>query len=638
MPTKKLVLKVVTEIGEAKKGLDEVRQGVSDLLKLQQGSGRDIANGALKAFDGLHGALTAIAPEAEAVLEIAGKAVELAQFAGQREILRRGVGDVQLASLRAATQGLVDDQTLLQAAAKGMRGDFALSQAQMENVAKAAVTLHNEGFGPIPEIIADITEKLRTGEVEGLKNYGVQLGETGTKAEKLGRAHQAMGILATDGNNKASDSSVELTKLMVRLKNVFDDVKEALGLLVGGLAKLVNGTIDAVDWLDDKLGGALGELATIGIPGVSTGLVALGTVMDDHNVRASEMTRTLQGGATSTDALRGSLAKLGAEVVHVAEIVQGMVTASPIEKLIASLKTSEKAARDALDPMFGTITLANHQREAAKRAEAAWDAAWEWSERWLESQRRYQAGLQELEVQDNKTFFGDPLGFAAQVNEAAAQIGRDYEEMNDLLKRTALDNFDPITGKVKRIDDATMNAAKAFTQLGNIGKQALGQLAVAAGTSLQAIISGNEGAQASLGEVFRQFLDQIGTQMQIKALEYLAMGTAAAVTPGAQGQAAGYFTAAAIFEGAALAAGLAERVVGAPSSGGGGSSSSTSDNTTGRDTITAGSRGESTVNYVFKVGYGFIGDEKALVREMDRMMRNGSLTGTTRALTGARRA
>jgi hypothetical protein len=638
MATKKLILKVVTEVGEAKKGLAEVRQGVSDLMKLEQGSGRDIANGALKAFDGLKGALSLIAPEAEAVLEIAGKAVDLAQFAGERDILRRSVGDAQLASLRAATHGLVDDQTLLSAAAKGMRGDFALTQAQMENVAKAAVTLHNEGFGPIPEIIADITEKLRTGEVEGLKAYGIQLGETGSNVQKLGRAHQAMGLLASDGNHKAADSSTELTKLMVRLKNVFDDVKEAIGHLVGGLALLVNKTIDGVDWLDDKLGGALGKLASVSIPGVGAAFLALSPAMEAHNQQAAEAARTAQTSAQATEVFRAELGKLAGEVVHVVDVFKGLVTNSPIQTLVAALRESEKAARDALDPMFGSITIANRQREAAKRAEAAWDAAWEWSQRWLESQRKYQEGLQELEAKDNKTFFGDPLGFAAEVDQAAAQISRDYEEMNDLLKRSALDDFDPITGKVKRINDAAMNAGKAFTQMGSMAKQALGQIAVAAGTSLQAVISGNEAAQASLGEVFRQFLDQFGTQMQIEAIKYLAMGTAAAVTPGAQAQAEGYFTAAAIFEGAALAAGVAERVAGAPSSGGGGSSSSAGDNTTGRDTITAGSRGDGNITYVFKLGYGFIGDERALVREMDRIMRNGSLTGTTRALTGARRA
>ncbi len=132
-------------------------QGIKDLFKLQQGSGRDIATGALKAFDGLHGALSGVMPVATAVLDIAEKGIEMAQFAGQRQLLLRQVGDENLAALRSASQGLVDDQTLLQASSRGLRGDFALTAQQMQDVAAAAVTLHNEGFGPIPDIIQEIT-------------------------------------------------------------------------------------------------------------------------------------------------------------------------------------------------------------------------------------------------------------------------------------------------------------------------------------------------------------------------------------------------------------------------------------------------------------------------------------------------
>lgn len=630
MNSKKLVLNVVADVKKAKDGLGEVSQGIKDLFKLQQGSGRDIATGALKAFDGLHGALEGVMPVANAVLDVAQKGIEMAQFAGQRQLLLRQVGEDNLDALRASTRGLVDDQTLLQNASRGLRGDFALTTQQMQDVAAAAVTLHNEGFGPIPDIIQEITEKLSTGEVDGLKKYGINLTSASTQAQKLGMAHEEMARLAGSSNNTMTDSGTQVSRMLVTLKNIWDELKTELGMVVDVVATLVNGFVDLADGIGDFIGKSAAWVVSLGdLSAANDEVYTSVRGVKNETTEAAERQEAINKSVYEGSAF---LARLGKEYEAVSKNVRGLL----------GIETDFEARVRRFNSLaeLNRLAVEGDEMRAAAAADK-WSKAWDFRNKFLEEQQKYLDGLNVLQDHENKIEFGAPMErFADQVSVDAERVRSDFAEMDDLMKRSALDNFDPVTGAVKRIRVETMNAKKAFGDIKAAGVDAFGSLTNAAGTSLQAIVSGNKAAQAGLSEVFKQLLDQLGTEMQINALKYLAMGTAAIwLDPPA---AAGYFAAAGIFEAAALAAGVAERATGAPSgqaasAGGGGSSSSANDNTAGRDAGSSGGGGNVTVIHQYNIN-GFIGDEARLAREMENMRRRAELSGQVRMQrAGARR-
>lgn len=632
MNSKKLVLNVVADTKQAVAGLGEVSQGIKDLFKLQQGSGRDIATGALKAFDGLHGALQGVMPVATAVLDIAEKGIEMAQFAGQRQLLLRQVGDENLAALHASTQGLVDDQTLLQAAAKGLRGDFALTTEQMQEVAAAAVTLHNEGFGPVSEIIQDLTEKLAGGEVDGLKKYGINLAMASTQAQKLGLAHEAMGRLAHDANNKLTDSGTEATQLLVHMKNIWDDLKMALGEVAGAFAWVTNGIIDATS----AVGDSIGLLAAC--------VLSWGEVDDIENqvwtttrgvMNAQQEADEAQRKHNESIAIAIDFAhRLSAEYLHVRESL----------RLLAGDETAFEAQKRRFAQMVELNKLAEAADEeraaAAKKALEKEEKDWKDFTASLDKVMDHRLALvktyEDAERRSEETIIDL---WQKAFDEKVAKMKADRDEIQSIFPIANENRVDPGIARLQSMARASMDAKRAMEALKSSGLDAFGSLTSAAGTSLQAILSGNKAAHASMGEVFKQLLDQLGTEMQINALKYLAMGTAAVfLDPAAAG---GYFAAAGIFEAAALAAGVAERAVGAPAgqaaaTGGGSSSGSANDNTAGRDAGSSGGGGNTTVIHQYYVN-GYIGDEAQLARKMENARRKSELSGQVRVFRGAQR-
>lgn len=634
MSTKKLVLRVVADVKEAKEGLGEVADGVRNLFKLQQGAGREIVSGGLKAFDGLKGAMEKVMPVAGAVLAVTEKAIEMAQFAGQREVLLRQVGGPALEGLRAATQGLVDDQTLLQAAAKATRGDFKLSAEQMQNVAAAAVTLHNEGFGPIPQIIEEITNALAQGEGEALKKYGIALGETGTKTEKLGRAHAAMATLATSANNKLNDAGSETTKLLVRLKNAWDDVKVAIGFVVDVLARGVNALIDVHVAVGDFIGQAAAWVVTLG--GLSAANDEVYTSV--RGVTAATAEVTIQQQALNTVASTGVMVldSLTGAFNRVAGAVNELTTDGPLEKAIRAMRELPGKLND---PMTGIMPNWKKEQEAAKKFLAEQEKDWKDFTKSLDGVMDHRLELvknyEESERRAAEMVFGMWKGVSESINEGikARNAALAGDAANENVKRMGA-----LAKDLKAIAKEGTYAEQALRGLKASGKQALTELGVAAGTALQAIISGNKGAQVSLAEVFKALLDQLGTEMQINALKYLAMGTAALVTNPAA--APNLFAAAGIFEAAALAAGVAQRATGSPAGTGSGSANDNSaaagHNRAGQDAAASAGGGSVTVIHQYNVN-GFIGDEARLAREMERRRRHAELSGVTQPRAVARR-
>jgi len=96
-----------------------------------------------------------------------------------------GVAAVQMAM--AVTEGQIRPMELARQQNVLMRGSLRLTQEQFDLVAKAAVALSDEIGGDANSAFADLSKSLVTGTTKSLAQFGIQIEEGGTKAEKTAK-------------------------------------------------------------------------------------------------------------------------------------------------------------------------------------------------------------------------------------------------------------------------------------------------------------------------------------------------------------------------------------------------------------------------------------------------------------------
>lgn len=84
----------------------------------------------------------------------------------------------------AASDGMIKPMTLARGANVLMRGDLALTQEQMNTVAKAAIELGRATGNDVNQVFDTLSKAISTGAVKSLADYGIIINEGGSKSEK----------------------------------------------------------------------------------------------------------------------------------------------------------------------------------------------------------------------------------------------------------------------------------------------------------------------------------------------------------------------------------------------------------------------------------------------------------------------
>jgi len=123
----------------------------------------------------LTGAFYAANAAGEALFETIGRGETVAALASSFEQLSTPIGGASstLDALRAATSGVVDDQTLMLATNKLMIADIGLSQAQVAGLTGAAVTLSKAMGTTATSAVRDLAEGLQKQSPMILDNLGL---------------------------------------------------------------------------------------------------------------------------------------------------------------------------------------------------------------------------------------------------------------------------------------------------------------------------------------------------------------------------------------------------------------------------------------------------------------------------------
>lgn len=605
MAEKSLIIRIMADGNAARR---EIKQTKEEIDKLFAGHGTlgDIAGSAAKGFSAVNIALAKASPYIAALLTGAEKAIELAQFAEERGRNMQLVGSATMDALRKGTQGLVDDTTLAAVAVKGLQGDFKLSADEMRQVARAAVELHERGFGPTTQILQELTDSLRKGEVEGLKKYGIALDSIPGKLDKVRAGFQAVDKIANESAASMDKHGTATQRFVVDAKNTADGVKYYAGRAVEWTAEGLQ-TID--EWFmksDDAIYKATG----------------IGFEYDLQIQRIIEDTRKL---VPATDALTVSLQGVGRAFQNAPQLIAavwgGVKTLAKQAEEDAKRAETERKEREAAEK----AERERQAREARRRREEEFKAR--------EADLNRLMDLEMTRIRDVERYRAEQARNAAEAAERALSgMNATNPWATGPGKSAGNEESERVSELNREMDDyldKTMQAEKHSAAFGQAGAEAFGLL-----------ISGADGAGTAFKDAVKSFLQ--GEAVRAAALALESAGLALfnlAIHDYPAAAAAG--KAAVVFAGFAIGYGYAAHEAGPTSSQRASQErQSTSSPSPGRSTAGrsyAGS-GSTTTEININIGSGFVGSPRELARELNKALSDGALRGWTAPVGAVRRA
>ena len=199
-------------------------------------------------------------------LRLIGQASELGKFNQEMQRLEQIVGRDLAKRFQDATGGTISQMDAMRAAARAMGGELGLSAKQMETVFAAADSLGDRFSKDTIAVVEDLTQALKTGRMQGLKEYGIEIDTTKTKAEQVMEALKDLREVAKDplASNEAADS---IDRVRAKMQDAADHFKNTIGaainFIIAALGKAIQG-------LEDFLGTILGVKDVAGAEGALT--------------------------------------------------------------------------------------------------------------------------------------------------------------------------------------------------------------------------------------------------------------------------------------------------------------------------------------------------------------------------------
>jgi hypothetical protein len=159
---------------------------------------------------------------------VVGQAISAAQGAikGWGEDIRMDATNagISIDHLNESFQGLIDDDTINQFAAKTANGALKLTQQQMEQVAQAAVALRERGFD-LAHSLDVLTDAAVTGRTKGLHELGLEVEEGGNRIQTTHNYMQALNKVIADSHGPTSKAADDIERLSVAWDNAKDAAK-----------------------------------------------------------------------------------------------------------------------------------------------------------------------------------------------------------------------------------------------------------------------------------------------------------------------------------------------------------------------------------------------------------------------------
>lgn len=491
--------------------------------------------------------------------------------------LESAAAGANVAGLQRATLGLVEADNLLAFAGKAMHGTWKLNQEEMEKVLRGATALRKTMGVELQPTIDALTDSIAKGNTRALKEFGIEAKDKQGVLRELDDLYKRMG-----GNVGIAGDNI--AKSGVQVADAFDDIQGQLGKMVVELQP----AIEAMAEFLTLIAGAVGRLNdfTDALVGVDT---AKGQSVAKNSRKQAEELRQrallLEGQPFGGDAEAKNLRRQ-------ADDLDTFATRWAVGK---ANKAFDQLAKTALD-----------ESDALKRAEIdkgvvrankAFDILAKEALRKAGTVRGGRGG-------GRGDVAGDPLGwdfdFGAAAGGVGSGLGAGFGAWNDQRlagQQVAAWEAGEFARQAAARRGGGTTAAETFPNIEKVIGASMDFNAQAAAVDTLAMsFQGLEGAvtsayaawvtgSESIGSAFKKGIGQalmtIGAEMQVNALKEAALSLASLAMgnyPGAGAHAA----AAAGFQAAAIAAGLAARQMGVGGGGGGGSAARRAPTVTGR--------------------------------------------------------
>ena len=629
MAEKTLVLRFKSEVTEAKGGIAELRKGITGIFEGVPGSLTSTFAGAGAALSGIQGVLNNILPALGTMTDTARAAIELANFAADRMELRERVSQETVDRLRASSAGLISTTNLMSLANQSAQGDFALTRGEMDTVTKAARVLAEEYRVNINDVLPQLLDSLQRGKAQGFGPFGIIIEDTTSKAQVFARGMEALTEKASHAGDVALSVGDKIQRLKIDMANAGDEAKSFFGDAAIGFGLLLGHADDYVRSFGGNIPQALREAKeeTSGwnmALNIGTGILgdfraaiqgAHGDVVEFKNELAHKTTRQIRALVTETMGFVDVVNKLDKSFDDLAKAQARAVktSASEFKKQSDELERQERAAREAA---MAWADFGVELRELADIPTTFFDSL-----RSFNADEGTIAGLAGVMDALTASIVDGPLAALGAMEEKLAGIS------------------EAVIPQWKQDLDALRVSADRFTEiLAERGVTALESFGDAAGTAYGNILRGQGSVADNAMQVVEGLLlaeaihaASLGVKWLIMSAGYAAMqqwGQATALATAAAGMLAWAAATGAAY--AAVASGGGE---GGASAAGGGARG----NDDGRGLGTGSSQGPTMIEMNFNLGYGFVGDEKALGRALVPIVENAVASGAVRELRGASR-
>lgn len=536
--------------------------------------------------------------------------IDMAKEVNAMERLERALPTGAVDRLSRASQGLIDRHSQLRLGVKGLTGDFALTQTQMEKVMQAAVALEQRGFGPAAENAEKLLDALAKG-VNKLDDFGINLEKTTDRQADVNEAMKKFDELIR--TTPVDERAASMAQLEQAISGVVLAVKEVVASVVNGLASINQALPDG--WkLGDLAKGAL-NVASAGAIGMSPAQQAYADLLKGQDAFSTFLGRG-----------RGILGNIGN--TRLKPNIGPRATADQIEEY-----EIQQLIDLGVDPTaFGWYRVGATGQDYRKKGPKT---------EYVRNRPGAYNGPEGLGWQANDPgmgMFGTPLAFLGLQDPSFATqvlggtgIGRGGEFGANRLQFDQ-DPMARLRGK----------AGTAFKDFGlDVAADQIGAAASAMSSAmtaaLEAAISGSEGIGKAARKASAQVLKALAVESAGRAvyegalaLGSLAIGNVAGAST--HGAAAAKFAIAAAVTGAGAAA-LGSGTGAFQGGGGGGAGAPAGGGFTRAPT--AGQGGGGGTNITINFGDGFVGDQRQVADAVakavqDSQRRGGSRTGAVR--------
>jgi len=534
--------------------------------------------------------------------------------------------------------GLISDSELMASASKAMRGELAMTRSEFQYVTEAAVVLSRQGFGEANEILQELTRSLSSGSTDAFKQYGMVMESGGTIAEKHARALSKVIEVSKEYETTVPRLEEVDRRWATQKANMADATERFFGKYTAGIEVMVEqaGREKIIREIQEERMKKINEQweAEGGlIPIVTKAYGDLGPQMD----RYADRLRII--------ANYGSVEKWEATNKFLAEQAKILAKA----QAYAADENAKVLEENAKAQIEQTKEIYEEKKRLAEKAAAEAKAAA--SRRDIDfSFEGMGEGLERL-----KQKIAGPAGFVDELTSAITgakqkvDIGLFFESTLEGARKLVAPVEDAIVaagealnrlkppGALEKYWTSIREKAEDYTQILEgtaVGAmQAFGQ---ASGQAMMLLISGQEGAGATFQAMIHSFCEAESTKLYGLALESLVMAGLSWYNPAA---ATAYLASAGVaFGGATLMAGIAgltkpSEASSAASAGGGGGGARPSEYSGASN-----SNASTTQNITIQIGYGFLGNRKALSRELQGVLSEGEAKGWTQRSTVKRGA